>query len=258
MADAINFSFNRIAKKLKTYEQANAKFAGSKAMRRIAFQIAKGKTGWSIPLTYKQIFNAPVSRTLQSLNYQAKGLTADLITNKDESKGNAPAKYLYPVIGGGSNEVFYTRFQEYLRGKGYMNNSDYAFANLKHPKIRVRGGSGRVTPNTYRNTMIGLSQTKKGNLDFKSSGAKIQDGAVYAFKNDWSRMKKGGETVQNKAGIWRMKVTKKEGSWLQPLFFFKSAPSVPNKGKLNTHVKDVFERIAGPIWIDEIKKAAKR
>ena len=257
MADAINFSFNRIAKKLKTYEQANAKFAGSKAMRRIAFQIAKGKTGWSIPLTYKQgLFRAPVARTLGSLNYKAKGLTDDLITNKDEGKGNAPAKYLFPVIGGGSNEVFYTRFQSYLRGKGYMNNDDYAFANLRHPKIRTRK-SGRVTPNTYRNTMIGLSQTKKGRLDFKSSGAKIQDGAVYAFKNDWTRMKKGGETVQNKAGIWRMKVTKKEGSWLQPLFFFKPAPSVPDKGNLNTHVKDVFEKVAGPIWIDEIKKAAK-
>ena len=256
MADPITFSFKRIENKLKIYEKANAKFAGSKAMRRIAFQIAKGKTGWSIPDTYKHIFKAPVARTLGSMNYQAKGLTADLITNKDEGKGNAPAKYLFPVIGGGSNEVFYTRFQEYLRGKGYMNNSDYAFANLKHPKIRTRA-SGRVTPNTYRNTMIGLSQTKKGNLDFKSSGAKIQDGAVYAFKNDWTRMKKGGETVQNKAGIWRMKVTKKEGSWLQPLFFFKSAPSVPDKGKLNIHVKDVFEKIAGPIWIEEIKKAAK-
>tara|TARA_R100000458_G_scaffold35061_1_gene32476 strand:+ start:985 stop:1758 length:774 start_codon:yes stop_codon:yes gene_type:complete len=257
MADAINFSFKRIAKKLKTYEQANAKYAGTKAMRRIAFQIAKGKTWHSIPNTYKQIFKAPVSRTLGSLNYKAKGLTADLITNPDESKGNAPAKYLFPVIGGGSNEVFYTRFQEYLRGKGYMNNSDYAFANLKHPKIRVRGASGRVTPTTYRNTMIGLSQTKKGNLDFKSSGAKIQDGAVYAFKNDWSRMKKGGEKVTNKAGIWRMKVTKTEGSWLQPLFFFKDAPSVPNKGKLNTHVKEIFENIAPKIWIQEIKKAAK-
>ena len=256
MADPITFSFKRIENKLKIYEKANAKFAGSKAMRRIAFQIAKGKTGWSIPDTYKHIFKAPVARTLGSMNYQAKGLTADLITNKDEGKGNAPAKYLFPVIGGGSNEVFYTRFQEYLRGKGYMNNSDYAFANLKHPKIRTRA-SGRVTPNTYRNTMIGLSQTKKGNLDFKSSGPKIQDGAVYAFKNDWTRMKKGGETVQNKAGIWRMKVTKKEGSWLQPLFFFKSAPSVPDKGKLNIHVKDVFEKIAGPIWIEEIKKAAK-
>ena len=256
MADPITFSFKRIENKLKIYEKANAKFAGSKAMRRIAFQIAKGKTGWSIPDTYKHIFKAPVARTLGSMNYQAKGLTADLITNKDEGKGNAPAKYLFPVIGGGSNEVFYTRFQEYLRGKGYMNNSDYAFANLKHPKIRTRA-SGRVTPNTYRNTMIGLSQTKKGNLDFKSSGAKIQDGAVYAFKYDWTRIKKGGETVQNKAGIWRMKVTKKEGSWLQPLFFFKSAPSVPDKGKLNIHVKDVFEKIAGPIWIEEIKKAAK-
>ena len=254
MADAINFSFNRIAKKLKTYEQANAKFAGSKAMRRIAFQIAKGKTGWSIPLTYKQgLFRAPVARTLGSLNYKAKGLTADLITNPDESKGNAPAKYLYPVIGGGSNEVFYTRFQEYLRGKGYMNNDDYAFANLKHPKIRVRGGSGRVTPNTYRNTMIGLSETKKGNIARKGSGAKIQDGQVFAFKQDWENVK--GESMR--AGIWRVKSTKKSGGYLQPLFFFKSAPTVPNKGKLNTHVKDVFEKIAGPIWIDEIKKAAK-
>ena len=149
MADAITFSFKKIANKLKTYEQANAKFAGSKAMRRIAFTIAKDEGKEGIKNTYKRLFKAPVPYTLKSMNYKAKGLTADLITNQDESKGNAPAKYLYPVIGGGDNEVFYTRFQEYLRGKGLMNNSDYAFANKKNPKIRYNK-YGNVTPTTYK------------------------------------------------------------------------------------------------------------
>ena len=120
MADPISFSFKRIAKRLKTYEQANARFAGRRAMQRIAFTITKSEGKEGIRQKYKDIFKAPVPYTLRSMNYKAKGLTADLITNDDESKGNAPAKYLFPVIGGGSNEVFYTRFQEYLRGKGYM------------------------------------------------------------------------------------------------------------------------------------------
>jgi len=252
MADPISFSFKRIAKRLKTYEQANAKFAGRRAMQRIAFTIAKSDGNEGIKRKYKDIFKAPVPYTLKSLNYKAKGLTADLITNDDESKGNAPAKYLFPVIGGGSNEVFYTRFQEYLRGKGYMNNSDYAFANKKNPKIRFNK-HGNVTPTTYKNTMIGLSNTKKGKTARKSSGAKIQDTQVFAFKQDWQ--KKDGSTMRK--GIWRVKSSKKSGGYLQPLFFFGDAPSVPNKGKLDTHVKELFEGMAGRIWIEEIKKAAK-
>ena len=252
MANAINFSLNKIAKKLKTYEQANAKFAGRRAMQRIAFTIAKDEGKEGIKNTYKRLFKAPVPYTLRSMNYKAKGLTADLITNQDESKGNAPAKYLYPVIGGGDNEVFYTRFQEYLRGKGYMNNSDYAFANKKNPKIRFNK-YGNVTPTTYKNTMIGLSKTKKGQTARKSSGAKIQDTQVFAFKQDW----RNGKDEKMKAGIWRVKSTKKSGGYLQPLFFFAGAPSVPDKGKLETHVKDLFEAIGPNIWIDEIKKAAK-
>ena len=252
MADPITLSFKRIESKLKVYQKANAKFAGSKAMRRIAFTIAKSDELDGIKNVYRKNFKAPVPYTLRSMNYKAKGLTADLITNKDEAKGNAPAKYLYPVIGGGDNEVFYTRFQEYLRGKGYMNNSDYAFANKKNPKIRYNK-YGNVTPTTYKNTMIGLSKTKKGQTARKSSGAKIQDTQVFAFKQDW----KNGKGDSMKAGIWRVKSTKKSGGYLQPLFFFAGAPSVPDKGKLHTHVKDLFEAIGPNIWIDEIKKAAK-
>ena len=117
MAEPITFPLKRIANRLKTYEKANARFAGRRAMQRIAFTIAKSEGKEGIKQKYKDIFKAPVSYTLRSMNYKAKGLTADLITNDDESKGNAPAKYLFPVIGGGSNEVFYTRFQSYLRGK---------------------------------------------------------------------------------------------------------------------------------------------
>tara|TARA_Y100001938_G_scaffold103837_1_gene141766 strand:- start:330 stop:1088 length:759 start_codon:yes stop_codon:yes gene_type:complete len=252
MADPISFSFKRIAKRLKTYEQANAKFAGTRAMQRIAFTIAKSEGKEGIKQKYKDIFKAPVSYTLRSMNYKAKGLTADLITNDDESKGNAPAKYLFPVIGGGGNQVFATRFQDVLRNKNYMNKSDFALANFANPKIRTRAKTGRVTPNTYRNTLIGLSQTRKGNLDDGSRGGKIQDGAVYSFKQDFKQ--DNGKTYAK--GIYRRKTTEKS-SYLEPLFFFGATPSVPNKGKLNTHVKQLFENIAGKIWIEEIKKAAK-
>ena len=133
-----------------------------------------------------------------------------------------------------------------------MNRTDFAYANIKNPMIRTRTTNKRVTPNTYRNTLIGLSQTKKGNLTYMSRGAKIQDGAVYAYKKDFKLP--NGNTY--KAGIWRRKTTEKT-SYLQPLFYFGTIPSVPNKGKLNVHVKELYEKIAGKIWIEEIKKAAK-
>ena len=185
---------------------------------------------------------------------RANGLTADLITNKDESKGNAPAKYLYPMIGGGSNKVFATRFQDYLRNKNYMNKSDYAFANLANPMIRT-GKNGRVTKATYANTMRGISQTKKGALKNKNTGAKIQDGRVFTFKQD----KTYGNGNNYKAGIYRVKsdFTNTHIQSLQPLFFFGATPTVPKKEKLNNYVRPLFENIAGRIWIEEIKKAAK-
>ena len=65
MADAINFSFKKIADKLKTYEQANAKFAGRRAMQRIAFTIAKDEGKDGIKEVYKRNFKAPVPYTLR-------------------------------------------------------------------------------------------------------------------------------------------------------------------------------------------------
>lgn len=252
MADTISFAFRRIANRLKTYEQANAKFAGRRAMQRIGFEIAKGDKG--IKKTYKDIFIDPVSYTLRSMNYKAKGLTADLITNNDESKGNAPAKYLYPVIGGGSSKVFATRFQDALRNKNYMNKSDYAFANLANPMIK-KGKNNRVTPNTYRNTLIGLSQTKKGALKNKNRGAKIQDARVFSFKED----KTFANGNHYRAGIYRVKsdFTNTHIQSLQPLFFFGSTPSVTPKMKLTAYVRPLFNDMASRIWVEEIKKAAK-
>ena len=43
MAEPITFPLKRIANRLKTYEKANARFAGRRAMQRIDFTIAKSE-----------------------------------------------------------------------------------------------------------------------------------------------------------------------------------------------------------------------
>ena len=47
-------------------------------------------------------------------------VSVDIFPIDDESKGNAPTKYLYPVIGGGSNKVYETSRKRRRRSSRIM------------------------------------------------------------------------------------------------------------------------------------------
>ena len=97
----------------------------------------------------KGFFIDPVPLTLNSTlfkNYDNKA-EVDIFAMDDESKGNPPAKYLYPVIGGGSNKVYETRFNQWLKANNYMKRTQFAYPNRKYKEMIITTGkNNRVIP----------------------------------------------------------------------------------------------------------------
>ena len=161
-----SYNFERIKKQLNVYERSQAKFAAKKTLTRLNKEL-KGKNGL-VAKTYKKgdlsrRFRDPVSFTLNS-TYGIQRGTELTVGVKDEKalkgKGNPASKYLYPVIGGGSTKAYGTQFTQYLRNKDLMKKTDYPQAVMDNRFIR-KNKRGRVTKNTYRNTIIALENPKK-------------------------------------------------------------------------------------------------
>ena len=140
-----------------------------KSLKDIAFIVARGGSSKDqtnnrgVPSLFREQFRDPVDLTLDSIFYSPRGndiknkVTFHIL--KDESKGNAPAKYLYPVIGGGSTQVYATRFLQYLRARNYIKKNQYPYPNTKYTEMVKTKPDGRVKPTVYRNTIWGLSMT---------------------------------------------------------------------------------------------------
>ena len=249
MAKKVTFSVKNLKRKLSLYEQTQASFAGKKTLTKFAKRM-KGRDG-IVSKKYQLMFKNTVDFTKTSTFTVQDGLSLD-IGVKDEKamgskKGNPAAKYLYPPVGGGSTEAYGTQFTQYLRDRNFMNRGDYPFAVIGNKFIRT-GKGGRVTRATYKNTIIGLSQTQKKAIKRGQKGAKIMDGRVIAFKND---------TGKFKAGIYREVVTRKSKTFLSPLFMFKSTPTQAPKQSFANIVTSASRKLIPEMWLNEIQELAK-
>ena len=107
MASQININVKPLIKYVDRYNPKSIRRAVYMSTNRVGFLVSKEK----IPDKYKQIFKQESQQlTLKSLNYKADKNKITFSTIKDAGKGNPPSKYLYPVIGGGSNQVYLTTF----------------------------------------------------------------------------------------------------------------------------------------------------
>ena len=173
----------------------------------------------------------------------------DIFPIDDESKGNAPAKYLYPVIGGGSNKVYETRFNQWLKANNYMKRSQFAYPNKKYrDMILTTGKNKRVLPYIYADTQRALRKTDAKGLKYNAQGQKIQDARVFAKKDSFGKYK---------PGIYRVNL--KKGStyktFITPLFFFDAKPSVKRKTETFFDlVKKSSDKNVGKIFLRELEK----
>ena len=131
-----------------------------------------------------------------------------------------------------------------------MNNGDYPFAVLGNRYIKT-DGNGRVRRYIYKNVQIGLAKTRDKEVKARSRGGKIQDARVFAIKNQGdSRNKK------LKAGIYR-EVTRKNKTFVSPLFMFKPVPTQKPKETFRSIIQNSSKKIIPELWIKEIKELAK-
>ena len=254
---ALIYNFSKIQKRFNAYEKTQANFAGKVALTKLGKEL-KGKDGL-IARSYKgghglEKFKSAVFFTLNSTFTKQQGLVLD-VGVKDQkaiTKGNPASRYLYPVIGGGSTKAYDTLFTQYLKNRNFMNKGDYPFAVRGNPLIRLNK-KGRVTRNTYSNTMIGLAKTRDKEIKPRSTeNGKIQDARVIAFKTG----SKGGKY---RKGIYREQTPSsgKYKSFLRPLFMFKPVPTQKGKFTFKKRVKFFADKKVFKYWSREIKRLAK-
>ena len=234
MASQININVKPLIKYVDRYNPKSIRRAVYMSTNRVGFLVSKEK----IPDKYKQIFKQESQQlTLKSLNYKADKNKITFSTIKDAGKGNPPSKYLYPVIGGGSNQVYLTTFVRWLHRNNYAFKSQYPIANLKSDYIKPgRKKPDTVLPAVYANVQRALRKSSSG--EFNKSfvgprqkvgrGGNIQDGHVFAKKKPFGKYE---------AGIYRVK-TDGNNRYISPLFYFRDIPSVPKLGRLDEFIED--------------------
>ena len=234
MASQININVKPLIKYVDRYDPKSVRRAVYMSTNRVGFLVSKEK----IPNKYKQIFKQESQElTLKSLNYKADKNKITFSTIKDAGKGNPPSKYLYPVIGGGSNQVYLTTFVRWLHRNNYAFKSQYPIANLKSDFIKPgRKKPDTVLPAVYANVQRALRKSSSG--EFNKSfvgprqkvgrGGNIQDGHVFAKKKPFGKYE---------AGIYRVK-TDGNNRYISPLFYFRDIPSVPKLGRLDEFIED--------------------
>ena len=236
MASQINIKVKPLIKYLDRFDPKSVRRAVYMSTNRVGFLVSKEK----IPEKYKEIFKQESQQlTLKSLNYKADKNKITFSTIKDAGKGNPPSKYLYPVIGGGSNQAYLTTFVRWLHRNNYALKTQYPVANFKSDFIKP----GRKKPNTvlpvvYANVQRALRKSSTGEFNKSFIGPKqkvgrggnIQDGHVFAMKKPF-----GGEKNYS-PGIWRVKQDGKK-RYISPLFKYEDIPSVPRLGRLDKFIE---------------------
>ena len=184
MAITITYNPKELTKEFNKYQPKSLRFV---SYRTIEFLGVKVREEVNKKYAKSGFFIDPVPLTLQSTLvkfYEKTGKAeVDIYPMDDESKGNAPAKYLYPVIGGGSNKVYETRFNQWLKANNYMKRNQFAYPNKKYrDMILTTGKNKRVLPYVYADTQRALRKTDAKGLKYNSQGSKIQDARDFAVK----------------------------------------------------------------------------
>ena len=248
MAITIKYNAKEFTKEINKYQPKSLRFV---SYRTIEFLGVKVREEVNKGYGKKGFFIDPVPLTLSSTifkNYQGKA-EVDIFPIDDESEGNAPAKYLYPVIGGGSSKAYETRFNQWLKANNYMKRSQFAYPNKKYrDMILTTGKNKRVLPYIYADTQRALRKTDAKGTKYNAQGQKIQDARVFAKKNSFGKYK---------PGIYRVNL--KKGStyktFITPLFFFDSKPSVKRKTQTFFDlVKKSSDKNVGKIFLRELEK----
>jgi len=227
MAFKMIFKPKDLSKKLDKYQARSIRFVSYRSVE----DLGRKLRDVNIPQRYKKLFIAPVEFTLKSIflkDYDNKA-KIDFNTIDDKSLGNPPAFYLYPVIGGGSNDVYETRFAQWLKANRYMKRNQFPVANLAYKEMMKKGANNRLPGYIYANTQRALRKTDAKQLKRNSQGPEIQDARVFAMKDSFPKKAKKKQN-RYQPGIYRVKANQGKKGAIIPLFkFITPKPTVRKK-----------------------------
>ena len=260
MAIKIEYKPQQFLKEIKKYRPETLRITSYRTIEILGEKVKK-----DVDKSYskKRFFIDPVPLTLNSTfakNYRGKA-EVDIFPKDDKTLfTNTPSNYLYPVIGGGSNKVYETRFNQWLKANNYMKRSQFAYPNKEYKDMIITTGKNkRVMPYVYADTQRALRKTDSKGLKYNSDGASIQDGRVFAMKESFPKKAKK-KANKYKPGIYRVNLQKGSTykTFIKPLFFFDKKPSVKPKTKtFYDLVKASSDKNVEQIFLKQLEKFAK-
>ena len=148
-----------------------------------------------MPKYMKKVFLTPVPFTLRSVYYKVYDEnTMAFYLRKDVPKGNAPAKYIYPLAKEAVSRTAYeTKFSYWLRNYSGFDKLRNRYA-IPYENANVKKINGRMAGSEYTRVKEGLKQSMAGNTTKK--------GNAYRY---YAQPSKGKARGKGKQGIYRVK-----------------------------------------------------
>jgi hypothetical protein len=164
----ITFDADDLIKDLDIIRRVQMPFVASWALNQLGPRIRT-----DLQERMQATFENPVPFTTSSVRWGAKGykpwvrsdksnLEMGVWISEDGAKGQPPSYYLYPQVteeggGGGSKQVYVTRFTKRLRREGHIGGSEYAAPLFKSRVIGdLLNSYGNITPGQYTRILFAL------------------------------------------------------------------------------------------------------
>jgi hypothetical protein len=246
MAAALKVEVDGLIKQLTFIEKTQIPFACKLTVRRLAKAVAKK----DIPAHMKQVFQAPNSLTLRSLNYKViSNHEARLDFIEDVKKGNSPTNYLAPVtkppLGPSSTKAYETKFSRFVKKAGIVPRNFYPIPVKENLS---KNSLGKVSQGEYSKAWSGLNAaSSKGSR--KDRYFSIPDNRMRGIG------KKQLSLFGLPNGIYRVKGKNN----VQLLFTYatKSAPQVPKIFDPYGVAQEKVAKRAPGIFRDALRQALK-
>ena len=253
MAEYIEFDVEKLLGPLDILQQANFKYAAKQSLKVIGFQLAKNY----LPDQMSKKFESAVPYTKRSIQYGVEGETLTLSINQDESKGNAPAKYLYGVMSDAGGQAYPTRFAKWLWDKDLAPKSTFPIPAFKSPAVPKRKGFADRAPSWfYAQTQAALARelTRSGKTTVVGTGRKsvplkgrIAGGRVFNIRDNSS---KGAKHLY--PGVYRVKSNQQVNQLVRYTDFL---PTVPPKLPFHETATDYIKLNLPDELIKQINKS---
>jgi len=237
MARTIEFDAEALIGKLDVLQKVQLPFAGNRALRQLGSQLRV-----ELQREMRDKFENPVPFTINSPRTPVDGLVLTVLISKNGPKGQDPARYLYPVTGGGP--AYITRFNRAIRAIGVVDPSYYAI-----PFLKGRG----VRKNKYGNMSVGQYQQVLSALKSDARRGSGREGSKWRYFSVPDLRSAKPNTGRLKPGIYRAK-----SNDLELLFTnARKHPNVPPlfdfAGVVERRSREIFPSILSKALDDALK-----